>query len=97
MLKYIDFVPQQLEPPGIFKPGQHQNFDEAIEQANRWLATSAVELVSVETVVLPNIWSRWEEGSSDASLTTSGESPSRWHQVLRCWYFDHSPPKTVDT
>jgi hypothetical protein len=91
MLKFIDFVPRQIEPPGIFKQGQHQGFHEAVADANRWLADHDVQLLNVETVVLPNIWNRWEEGSADAALTTSGESPSRWHQVLRCWYLDPTP------
>jgi len=36
--------------------------------------------------VLPNIFSRYEEGSRDTSLGTSGESPSFWHQFIRVWY-----------
>ena len=86
MLKYKDFVPRQLSAPGLFKEGEFENFDDAVAAANRWLADSQVKLVKLETVVLPNIWSRWEEGSVDASIGTSGDSPSRWHQFLRCWY-----------
>ena len=40
----------------------------------------------IETVVLPNIWSRFEEGSTDGSLGISGDSPSFWHQIVRVWY-----------
>lgn len=85
MLKYKDFVPRQLKAPGVFDLGEHESFDHAVEAANQWLMTNSIQLISLETVVLPNIWSRWEEGSSDASLGT-GEAPSRWHQFLRCWY-----------
>ncbi len=86
MLKYKDFVPKMLSEPGIFKAGDYETFDEAVTAANQWIAASNVSLINIETVVLPNIWSRWEEGSNDASLGTSSESPSRWHQFLRCWY-----------
>jgi len=86
MLKYKDFVPRMLSEPGIFKAGDYETFDEAVTAANQWIAASNVSLINIETVVLPNIWSRWEEGSNDASLGTSSESPSRWHQFLRCWY-----------
>jgi hypothetical protein len=88
MLRYIDFVPVEKAAPGFFDPGDHESFDDAVLAANNWLATHEVRLVNLETVVLPNIWSRWEHGSNDASLGTSGDTPSRWHQFVRCWYFD---------
>ena len=85
MLKYKDFVPKQISAPGIFDAGEHESFDHAVEAANEWLESSNIKLISIETVVLPNIWSKWEEGSADASIGT-GDSPNRWHQFLRCWY-----------
>ena len=88
MLKYRDFVPQEIVPPGLISQGQHESFDHALESLNQWLSQTNVNVVSIETVVLPNIWSRWEQGSSDASLGTSGESVSRWHQFVRCWYYE---------
>ncbi len=88
MLKYKDFVPAEIEAPGIFKQGQHESFDHAVRAANEWLSENRIALISIETVVLPNIWSRWEEGSADASLGTSSDAPSRWHQFIRCWYRD---------
>jgi hypothetical protein len=86
MLKYRDFVPLQIEEPGFFKAGEYESFDEAVNAANEWIVKSKIQLINLETVVLPNIWSRWEEGSTDAAIKTSGESPSQWHQFLRCWY-----------
>ena len=88
MLKYRDFVPQEIKSPGLLRPGEHESFEQAVESANRWIVESDIKIINLETVVLPNIWSRWEEGSSDASIGTSGETPSRWHQFLRCWYHD---------
>ena len=86
MLKYKDFVPRQISRPGFFADGEHESFDEAVKAANRWLASNNVTLVNLETVVLPNIWREWEEGSKDASIGTSTDLVSRWHQFLRCWY-----------
>ena len=85
MLKYKDFVPKQRKAPGIFDQGDHESFDEAVVAMNEWLVQNPVKLINLETVVLPNIWSRWEEGSRDASIGT-GDSPNRWHQFIRCWY-----------
>ncbi len=86
MIRYRDFVPHMLQAPGLFRSGDYESFDTALEAMNDWLRAEKVRLVNVETVVLPNIWSRWEEGSSDVALGTSGEMPSHWHQFIRCWY-----------
>ena len=88
MLKYKDFVPQEIEAPGFFKEGKHESFDHAMEAANDWLVNNEVSVISIETVVLPNIWENWEEGSVAASLGTSSDGPSRWHQLMRCRYCD---------
>lgn len=88
MLKYKDFVPRQIQAMRFLRAGEYESFDDAVKAANEWLATHPVELLKLETVVLPNIHSRWEEGSTDAGICTSGDSPSEWHQFLRCWYRD---------
>ena len=86
MIAYRDFVPRMLAEPGIFKAGDYESMEAALAAANQWMNDESVALVHIETVVLPNIWSRWEEGSSDTALGTSGDSPSRWHQFIRIWY-----------
>ena len=79
-------MPKQIVAPGVFKAGDHETFDDAVKAANQWMVDTRIKPISIETVVLPNIWSRWEEGSSDASIGTSGDMASRWHQFLRVWY-----------
>jgi len=86
MIAYRDFVPQQTKPAGFLSPAEHESFDAAVAAANAWLLENHVRVVNIETVVLPNIFSRFEEGSADSSLGTSGESPSHWHQFIRVWY-----------
>lgn len=86
MIRFKDFVPKMLAAPGLFKAGEYESFDEALTAANRWIKEYDINVINVETVVLPNIWSRWEEGTTDVALGTSGEMPSHWHQFIRCWY-----------
>jgi hypothetical protein len=86
MLCYQDFVPKMTKPAAFLSPAEHESFDAALALANQWIKENDIKVVSVETVVLPNIWSRYEEGSRDTSLGTSGESPSFWHQFIRVWY-----------
>ncbi|MDP1560724.1 MAG: hypothetical protein Q8M16_04950 [Pirellulaceae bacterium] len=85
-LRYLDFVPRQVKAPGLITEGRYENFDAAVEAANRWLDEQRVQLLQLETVVLPNLWNDWEEGTKDGSISTSGDAPSRWHQFLRIWY-----------
>jgi hypothetical protein len=86
MLQYRDFVPKMTKPAAFLSPAEHESFDATLVLANRWIKENEIRVVNVETVVLPNIWSRYEEGTRDASLGTSGESPSFWHQFIRVWY-----------
>jgi hypothetical protein len=86
MLRYQDFVPKVVKPAAFLSPAEYESFDAALAEANQWIAANRIRAVNIETVMLPNIWSRFEEGSRDTSLGTSGESPSFWHQFIRVWY-----------
>ena len=85
MLRHQDFVPQMVTPSILLKPAKFETFDEALAEANHWIKENEIQVVSIETVVLPNIWNRWEEGTQDPALGT-GESPAHWHQFIRVWY-----------
>ena len=85
MLRYRDFVPKMTKPPAFLLPAEHESFDAALEDANRWVSENRIRVVNIETVVLPNIWSRYEEGPADAALGT-GDSLNFWHQFIRVWY-----------
>ena len=86
MILFKDFDPQMLAEPRLFKAGEYESFDDALQAANDWITECDIQVINVETVVLPNIWSRFEEGPTDVALGTSGEMPSHWHQFIRCWY-----------
>ena len=86
MIQFEDFVPRKTAEAAFLKEAEFESFDEAVVAANRWIYENGIKVINIETVVLPNIWARWEEGSTDTSLGTSGDSPSRWHQFVRVWY-----------
>ena len=89
MLRHRDFVPQMTAGPGLLRPAEYESFEAALEAVNAWIADGRVDLVGVETVVLPNIWSPYEEGSEDTSLGMRDTS-NHWHQFIRCWYRERS-------
>lgn len=86
MFDFKDFVPRQFSPPGFLKRAEYGSFDDAASAAARWADSKGVRIINVETVVLPNLHSPHEEGSTDAALATSGEMHSSWHQFVRVWF-----------
>jgi hypothetical protein len=86
MIEFRDFVPRVVAEGSLFKAAEYESLTVAVGAANAWIHENQIRVINVETVVLPNIWSRWEEGSTDTSLGTSGDSPSHWHQFVRVWY-----------
>jgi hypothetical protein len=87
MIRYRDFVPART-PGGLLHSDRYEPFDTAVAAAEAWISQAKVELISLETVVLPNIWSRDEQGTSDASVETEQAmtSVNEWNQFLRVWY-----------
>ena len=88
MIQYKDFVPKMTAPGDFMKSAEYQDFDAAVAAANLWIEKNSVKVINLETVVLPNIWSRREQGTKDASIHTheSRHAANTWNQFLRVWY-----------
>lgn len=86
MIAFQDFVPEQMTVGGWLTPAEYESFEAAVAAANHWIAETGVRILSIETVVLPNLHSRHEDGSTDPALRTHGDMPSSWHQFVRVWY-----------
>src|SRR5687767_15063198 len=82
----MDFAPRMVRPAALFRLAEDEALQHAVAVANQWVRQYGVEVLNVETVVLPNIHGRGEEGSTDPQLTTLGEFRSEWYQVVRVWY-----------
>jgi len=83
-IEVIDFVPEKAKG-SFFKSGEVQKFETILEEVNEWIKNnSSVDIMNIETVVLPNIHE--EEGSFDTELFTGGETHSQWYQLIRVWY-----------
>ncbi len=81
MLRYRDFVPKRTAATFLkFKP-EFESFDDAVMAANDWIHEEAVDVFSLETVVLPGV------GDSDeASQSASAMPLAEAGQFLRVWY-----------
>ena len=90
MINFRDFTPAMTDSGGLFKAPTIEEFHQALARANEWVAENKINVINLETVVLPNIYMPGEKGSSDTQLRTSGEMYSYWHQFIRVWYQVHS-------
>lgn len=90
LLKFKDFVPGQRGKKSVWtnrKETEPLNY--ALQDANEWiLQHPEIEILNVETVVLPNIHSTKEEGSEDPDLLIIGGTSVAWHQFFRIWYME---------
>jgi hypothetical protein len=88
MLAFRDFSPRNLKPPTWSRGlGEWESLPEAIAAANEWLRTEDIDLINIETVVMP-----FHGGITELDLTKSPASfinGQHWYvfrQFIRVWY-----------
>jgi len=85
-IAFKDFFPTVLRSG--FLSSDFEPFSTVVSRANEWIASSGVQVLNVETLVLPNVSN--EAGAQQTNIRTSGEVSSYWRQILRVWY--EAPP-----
>jgi len=86
MIEYRDFAPKQLAAPALFKAASFDTLDTAVAAANEWIAAHGVEVINVETIVLPNLWSTHSAGTTDPNRVLQPGFAEAWNQFVRVWY-----------
>jgi len=86
MLAFKDFAPQQTSPGGFLKTAKFEPLDAAVAAANAWIDGHGIDVVNVETVVLPNVWSPHSAGTADPNQTLLSGLAEAWNQFVRVWY-----------
>lgn len=81
MYHFKDFAPQVVKK-GFFKT-DYESFEKALDAANAWIRDHNIEVLNIETVVLPNM--RKTGGTTDTAHIPS-QRGSFWHQFIRVWY-----------
>lgn len=83
-IQFRDFTPTSMEHKAlIFSTTTYACLDSALEKANQWIQEHEIDLINVETVLLPEIGG---DDTTDTHMTTSGEMMSSWYQFIRVWY-----------
>ena len=87
MIQYRDFAPQLIKR-GMLHTDDYETFDAAVSAANAWIAESVADVITLETVVLPNISADKCEGTADGRVETEEAMTSinEWYQFVRVWY-----------
>jgi hypothetical protein len=69
MIQYKDFAPRITERGPFGGASDYESFSEVVSAANEWIESTTIEVINVETVVLPDRI----EGTSDGDygLTVS--------------------------
>lgn len=93
MIKYKDFAPRITERGPFGGPSEYESFSEVVSAVNQWIESTTIQVINVETVVLPD---RIEDTSDDVyGVTTSNAFypvmisqglPIKYFQCVRAWY-----------
>lgn len=84
-IAFQDFTPTRERTGGVLQPPDYEPLAQLVERASAWIDAQGVTVINIETVVLPNLHSAREEGSTDAELIAQGQT-TRWNQFVRVWY-----------
>jgi hypothetical protein len=85
-IAFKDFLPRQKgTKPALFGLVQapiFEDLEDAVARANRWLARTGLQALSVETVLLPNV----QETDQSTVTTNRSDFMDSWRQFVRVWY-----------
>ena len=85
MIKYKDFIPEVTQLGLLGHVKESDSFESLVKQANVWINSSAVEIINVETVLLPNVINRPKQIEPETGASTVGQ-PRVLFQCVRVWY-----------
>ena len=86
MIAYRDFAPRQLTSAGLMKQATFESLDETLAAANAWIQANAVDVLNVETVIMPNNYAAKRHGTAEAEMITQSDFAIAWDQFIRVWY-----------
>lgn len=64
----------------------YESFAEVVARANAWLADEGVDLINIETLVLPGTPGASGETATQVELGVGVLSLGHWHQAVRVWF-----------
>lgn len=83
-IEFRDFAPAFAKSRVIGEPGLCDDFASAVEAANQWIHDQQIDVVNIETVLLPDMHARG--GTGEGQLFVSTVSGGYWYQFVRIWF-----------
>lgn len=90
MIAFRDFVPATLEKRMLGLLREYESLHEVVTRVNRWIEAEGVQVLTVETLLLPAP-SEEAEATSKSYLPEAIGTPASL-QVVRVWYHEGRHP-----
>jgi len=88
-IQYRDFAPQWKTKVLGLAVGGRQSVDDVVAQANAWIEAQAIEVVNIETLILPESAAEQSQQSGHSDMRYNigmFEIVGKRMQVVRVWY-----------
>lgn len=82
MIEFKEFVPEVVERG--FLTSRVEEVRQCLQRANEWIASEDIEVINLETIVLPNLHT--EDGPEDTQIHVNTDFAVTWNQFIRVWY-----------
>lgn len=85
MFTYKDFTPIVVAKGGSLRDHKIGSLDDVVVEARQWATEQAVEVINIETVLLP-LTARDPRKSFGESTISVTLGTAQWTQIIRLWY-----------
>jgi hypothetical protein len=93
MIQYKDFAPRITKRGPFGGPSEYELFSEVVSKVNQWIASTTIQVINVETVVLPDSLKSTSDGVYGVTVS-NGVYPVmisqgvtvNCFQCVRVWY-----------
>ncbi len=86
MIDFKDFIARQIGPAKFLGEPEFETLQDAVKGATEWIESEKVDVINIETVVLPHVHSPLEGGTVDVNIRQSEDFVTNWNQFIRVWY-----------
>ncbi|HYF62678.1 MAG TPA: hypothetical protein VD886_07675 [Herpetosiphonaceae bacterium] len=94
MLTFKDFMPE-VQKKILGFPTDYESIHEVLTRVKRWIEREQIQIINVETLLLPSMPSGADE-AAPARMTAASNSMGTF-QVIRVWHYESPPHQSAMT
>ena len=84
-ITFRDFVPDDITPT-LALGRRYETLATVVERVNAWIAADAIDVINLETLLLPGGPARGGETALQVVLDVGPLAVTQWFQAVRVWY-----------